>query len=602
MKVALLVMPFAPLDFPNLQIGLLKSWLKSNDFEADDYYLNLELASKIGFPKYEKISRNSRLLLGDWIFNTSTGKVENSEDYLDITIDKLTNFYSNSISKIEIKENLLEIKNICNNWLSDRALSFPSEKYDLIGLSSSYSPISSSLLFAEKIKQKKVKPKIILGGSCLSNDYVNEIYKKVPWIDTFVVGEGEEALLKVAKLIKNNKKIPKKIQNKKKQDLNLLPPPNYDTYYSLLESNEFIELKQKKAGRIVIETSRGCWWGEKNRCKFCGLVGNEDIKFREKSCNNIINDLSYLSERYNRFDFISTDPIIGPNVVNKLFPYLADRKLSYDFFFELKPKATTEYFDRLKKASVTSIQPGIESLNSEILKIINKGSTATSNLEILRLSKNNNIDIYWNILIGFPGEKAEYYKKMLALIPKIIHLQPPRYIDYFRLEKYSPFFEEYLNKAQRNSTLPISNIRPIEQYKFCFSKDINLMKIAYYFDYDLINDVPSSLYSEFISKVNEWQELWNIDVSERPQLKVKKGIKSWSVFDLRSKGTLLIKLDSIALSVAELLNEKPRSYKEIKDLLKIYNEKDLIMVLDYFTEMSLVVKPDDRYVWLPVIN
>ena len=57
-------------------------------------------------------------------------------------------------------------------------------------------------------------------------------------------------------------------------------PPDYDDYYAVLA-----ELGQTAQGldRILLyEGSRGCWWGEKHHCTFCGLNA-QSMKFRAKA-------------------------------------------------------------------------------------------------------------------------------------------------------------------------------------------------------------------------------------------------------------------------------------------------------------------------------
>src|SRR3954465_271775 len=41
---------------------------------------------------------------------------------------------------------------------------------------------------------------------------------------------------------------------------------------------------------MLIETARGCWWGAKNHCTFCGLNG-ETMGFRAKSADRVMTEI-----------------------------------------------------------------------------------------------------------------------------------------------------------------------------------------------------------------------------------------------------------------------------------------------------------------------
>jgi len=67
------------------------------------------------------------------------------------------------------------------------------------------------------------------------------------------------------------------------------------------------------------------------------------------------------------------------------------------------------------------MQPGIESLSMAQLKEMDKGVSPIQNLQCLRWSSYYNIHLSWNILLGFPGETSEDYRKQIDLIPAIVH-------------------------------------------------------------------------------------------------------------------------------------------------------------------------------------
>jgi magnesium-protoporphyrin IX monomethyl ester (oxidative) cyclase len=65
------------------------------------------------------------------------------------------------------------------------------------------------------------------------------------------------------------------------QDLDGLPYPTFDDYFAQLRTTSFAK---RVLPALVMETSRGCWWGAKHHCTFCGLNA-EGMAFRSKSAH-----------------------------------------------------------------------------------------------------------------------------------------------------------------------------------------------------------------------------------------------------------------------------------------------------------------------------
>lgn len=48
---------------------------------------------------------------------------------------------------------------------------------------------------------------------------------------------------------------------------------------------------------VLIETSRGCWWGDKSHCTFCGLNG-ATMAYRSKSGARAFEEMQQLSDQW----------------------------------------------------------------------------------------------------------------------------------------------------------------------------------------------------------------------------------------------------------------------------------------------------------------
>ena len=63
------------------------------------------------------------------------------------------------------------------------------------------------------------------------------------------------------------------------REMDTLPFPDYSDYFHDLErSSSAINIFPT----LLFETSRGCWWGAKSHCTFCGLNGGS-MTFRSKT-------------------------------------------------------------------------------------------------------------------------------------------------------------------------------------------------------------------------------------------------------------------------------------------------------------------------------
>lgn len=87
------------------------------------------------------------------------------------------------------------------------------------------------------------------------------------------------------------------------KDLEALPCPDYDDYFAtrakaekqstMMDFVEFLEGDEKAV--LSLEGSRGCWWGEKHPCTFCGLNGQHN-RYRQKSSRRIVEELRETKE------------------------------------------------------------------------------------------------------------------------------------------------------------------------------------------------------------------------------------------------------------------------------------------------------------------
>src|SRR5262249_20142488 len=109
-------------------------------------------------------------------------------------------------------------------------------------------------------------------------------------------------------------------------DLDALPYPDYDDYFAQLNASPLAPaIRGPASPQVMIETSRGCWWGAKHHCTFCGLNGST-MAFRSKSPARALAEIEHLHRRYGCF-LQTVDNILDLRYIAELFPELSRRQL-----------------------------------------------------------------------------------------------------------------------------------------------------------------------------------------------------------------------------------------------------------------------------------
>jgi ribosomal peptide maturation radical SAM protein 1 len=247
---------------------------------------------------------------------------------------------------------------------------------------------------------------------------------------------------------------------------------------------------------IPFESARGCWWGEKHHCVFCGLNAS-GMRFRAKSSARVLEELTHQARRYRTFRFEAVDNILDTHYLRDLLPRLAEETAGFEIFYEVKANLTRAQVKLLAEAGVRAIQPGIESLSSHVLGLMRKGVRAAQNVNLLRWARYYGVRVEWNLLWGFPGETGADYAEQAAAAPHLVHLQPPGGAERIWMERFSPLFTDYQGHRE-----------PERSYRYVYPSSVNLDEIAYFFEYELAETLPDTAYTRLELAVGEWQTAW----------------------------------------------------------------------------------------------
>src|SRR5262249_3134931 len=119
-------------------------------------------------------------------------------------------------------------------------------------------------------------------------------------------------------------------------DMDRIPTPSFVEYYQ--QYNHFLPHGAAGPTRDIwlpYESSRGCWWGEKHHCTFCGINGL-GMKFREKSPDRVIAELRQLLATHPSNLITMYDNIMPHSYFKTLLPRLQRELGDLYIFYEQK--------------------------------------------------------------------------------------------------------------------------------------------------------------------------------------------------------------------------------------------------------------------------
>ena len=608
-KVALVNMPFSYSKYPSIQLGTLSALLKSKGTPVDCHHLNVRFAFKIGVPLYEIICEK-RALFGEWIFSYLLFR-ENPKrtEYPRLFKPVFEQVAKESGHPVSFFEDMAT--RVAPQFLTWAQTTIDWGQYKIVGFTSTFDQNVASLTMAKLIKDLYPDVTIVFGGANYDGEMGLEYFRAFPFIDHVVIGEAEDTFPTLVRTILEGKgeQVPDGVTYRNGDRIQFTPnaalfmdftntgPPDYDDYYHLLA--ELGEAAQGLDRILLYEGSRGCWWGEKHHCTFCGLNA-QSMKFRAKSSEHVAREMAYLSSRYDTARFRLVDNIIDMKYVENLFGRFAADHCDLDVFIETKSNLQKSQIRTLAAGGVKCMQPGLESLSLNQLQAMDKGVTPMQNIICLKWSYYYHVAVSWNILLGFPGETNEDYRRQIDLLPSLFHLHPPEATGKFWLQRFSPYHT-------RPHEYGVRITGPGTAYEHIYdARRVDLKKIAYDFEYELDNwNVDPHLYQGLIDLVQEWQRL--AGSSDRPFLYYSKTMDYVTVYDGRNpKAPIRRRFDWPAAGIIEVCNEAAKSVDQIRTLLANRPDKsgnrdmEIDQALDTLTAARILYQERGKYFTLAV--
>ncbi|MBT2407840.1 MULTISPECIES: RiPP maturation radical SAM C-methyltransferase [unclassified Streptomyces] len=600
MKILMIAMPWQGLDTPSSALGILGPCVRKQaaGWTVDELYANLRWAEclmresngSITPEDYGNTADQVFHGVGDWVFTPALYDVDTYQ----------ADEYAEFLEARDVDPALpVEMQKYSRGFVRDLAAEIAADPPDVVGFTTTFMQNVPSLALARELK--KLVPGIltVLGGSNCDGAQGPALHRNFEQLDFVVSGEGERALPALLNRIAKGESVAdvpglswrdgdgQTVVNdpaKGALPFAMVPAPDYDSYFQALAKSP---IRHHVRPMAVLETSRGCWWGEAHQCTFCGLNGS-NIDFRSKAPGRIAQEVKDLAERYHVLDLVMVDNILDMKYLNTAMPEIAALDCDLRIHYEIKSNMTKGQLSRLKEANVLYVQPGIESLSSHVLRLMDKGVSGAHNVRMLRDGQDLGLNVTWNILYGFPGETADDYRRMLKKFAAIEHLQPPTGAWRIALERFSPHFED--------PTQGFMFRRPSEIYDYIYKVPRNeLYDLVFFFDTS-VQGISGTIEDELKQAAEEWtkaypKSLLSYWTDDRGRVTLEDRRASWPEEE--------IELDEVQSNVYLGMFQcaaREGIRRRLAESGHVVGDEQLEEMLRYFVDRGLVFEEEGRYV------
>ncbi len=320
------------------------------------------------------------------------------------------------------------------------------EKPDAIGISIALSQqLFSSMTFCSMIKKQFPDIHITIGGNTVTRlrDVLPETSNLFSLFDTVIMYEGETAFLQLINAIGTDRDfstIPNLIYKDSTgihtstvttaEDMSTLPPPDFE---GLPLDKYFVPEKI-----LSYLSTRGCYWG---KCEFCDHGEGYTAGYRAKNIDQVIEEITYLKDRYQVTHFHFPDESYPPALFKKLTKKLIEADLQITWSTHLRFEESlldNKVWEDAKKSGCRFLHMGFETGSERVLRLMGKATTTKQIQQSLEFSSGHGV---WNHVMGFfgfPGETYEDAKSSMQFLENNKGHVHSIGFGTFDLTKYSP--------------------------------------------------------------------------------------------------------------------------------------------------------------------
>jgi ribosomal peptide maturation radical SAM protein 1 len=606
-RIALVSTPWPLYSRPSIQLGALKAYLKDQfpELKVQALHVYLKVAERIGYKLYHAISERT------WLAESVYGALlfpERKKEIEKIFLHEARG--KTDLRKVDFDALSSQISEVSNSLI--KALDWAS--CGLVGFSVCLCQLSSSLYFIKRIKQSFPQLPIVVGGSAFAGDMIPGVLEIFPEVDFVINGEGELPLSRLVYhmtnfrgdsdfppipgvITRNSVKTEASVTFWQLENLNSLPPPDYDDYFYLLKT---LDPEKTFFPTLSAEVSRGCWWRSTRSsladkgCTFCNL-NLQWNGYRSKGVSQLASEVDHLTTKYKSLSVAFMDNLLPLRQSREIFLELGKLEKDLRLFAEIRSTTPREVLNAMRGAGMHEVQIGIEALSTKLLDKLNKGTTAIQNLEIMKHCEELGISNISNLILHFPGSDAEDVDETLRALEFALPFRPLRFV-HFWLGLGSPVWQHpqaFGLKAVSNHP----NYRVLFPPEVC--RSIRFMIQSYRGDLGY----QQKLWQPVKKKVRAWKKSYNrlhSGPSRSPILSFRDG-RDFLMIRHRRHGQEPMTHRLVGTSRAiYLFCQTHRSLKRIVTRFPNAGEDKIVPFLKMMVDKQLMFEENGRYLSLAV--
>lgn len=325
-------------------------------------------------------------------------------------------------------------------------------KPDLVALTALTPTIGRALETAQVVKETLPDSIVVMGGYHPTFNFIETLEDEN--VDIVIRGEGEYIMLNLVQALENQsslhdvKGIVFEDKNSKEivvnpeapliQDLDELPFPALN----LLPMKKY-RLLDMDTHMTTMITTRGC----PMQCSFCSSAAMHGKKIRERSVENIVDEIEYLKTNYDidTIAFMDDTFTLKKRKVMAICDEILKRNI--EIMWDCTSRVDTldeKLLKKMKEAGCITIFIGVESADQQQLDNMCKNTTIAKIENAFKIAHKLKIRTIASVALGMPGDTKEIMNKTV----KFVHKLKPNYAIYSLATPYpgTRFYKEAFEK------------------------------------------------------------------------------------------------------------------------------------------------------------
>jgi len=607
--IALLSAPWPLFNRPSIQLGSLKAFLREHlpSIPVIGHHLYLNVAASLGYDAYRNISERN------WLAESVCAALLYPEQR-----EGIEKFWWSKASVSSLLPQGRDFQWLCREVeaVTHRFL----DRQDwasclLAGFSICFGQLTSSLYLIRNLKEQVPNIRVVIGGSSCAGQMGKSLLLTFPEIDFVIRGEGEMPLLHLVRSLADEHCDPDQLSShavlarplsracpgscmEQVPSLDNLPIPDFEDYFATLRQ---FSPARRFFPKIPMEISRGCWWrkrspaGKQGGCAFCNLNLQWD-GYRSKTHARIVAEVDALTRRHQSLAVSFMDNLLPAKGMEGLFKKLAVSGKDFQLFAEIRATTSTRALMAMGAAGTETVQVGIEALSTSLLRKLKKGTSAITNLQIMRDCEIPGLpNLTGNLILHFPSSDERDVAETLANLSFALPFRPLKPASFWLGYESPVFLSPAAYGIRKRGNHPL--------YRRLFPREILRTLTLMINDYSGQKRYQRRIWKRVEEEMDRWQERYrelHRDPGSRPILSYRDGGDFIIIRERRAgQDDMTHRLTGTSREIY-LFCQAHRSLREILGQFPRFQEDRLLPFLKMMVSKRLMFTEGDRYLSLAV--